>query len=283
LGNQIEQLADKIRHKFNSGEVRLPVLPEAVLKVRAIIGDERKGSQEIAKVIGDNPTFSTAVLRIVNSARFNPGGKEIRNLPMAIQRLGGKQTLQLMIGISSKMYMQVKNAELQHFLREISNHSLMVAVAAQHLAQIIPDVMPDEAFMAGLLYEIGASLVISAAPDDLIACPPDIRVDIVQCLHREMGARLFNYWNMPNVFTQVLLHHGIESDDRPREKLIDYVDAADFIVQHAGYMALLDTIEEDKDLMQFPAMKRLAINQTHIAAIEVELEDELADLKKIFG
>jgi len=283
LSNHVEQLADKIRHKFNSGEVRLPVLPEAVLKVRAIIGDERKGSQEIAKVIGDNPTFSTAVLRIVNSARFNPAGKEIRNLPMAIQRLGDKHTLQLMISISGKMCMQVKNADLPHSLREISNHKLLVAVAAQHLAQIIPDVMPDEAFMAGLLYEIGASLVISAVPDDLIACAPDIRVDIVHRLHREMGARLFNYWNMPNVFTQVVLHHGIESDDRPREKLIDYVDAADFIVQHTGYRAMLDTLAEDKDPMQIPAVKRLGINQTHIAAIEVELEDELADLKEIFG
>lgn len=283
MGKRAVELADSVRKKFNSGEAKLPVLPEAVIKVRAIVADETKGSEDIARVIGDDPTFSTTVLRLANSARFNTSGKEIRSLPMAVQRLGGRRTLQLLIAISGKLLMKVEDRQLQQLLRDISHHSMMVAAAAQHLASMIPGVFSDEAFVTGLLHEIGASTVICAAPEELKACGPAERIDIIQALHREMGARLLNYWGMPSIFTQVVLHHGIESDDRPREMLIDYVDAADFLVQRAGHAALLDAVSTDIDAMQFPPIMRLGIKPTHVAAIEVELEDALAELEAAFS
>lgn len=161
------QLAELIRKRFNNGEAKLPVLPEAVIKVRDIVNDENRGAADIAKVIGDDPTFSTTVLRIANSAKFKSGNFEIRSLPMAIQRLGGKRTLQLLIAISSKLHMQVKNKSLQAILRKVSNHSLMVAVAAQHLARLIKCAEPEEAFLAGIIHDVGVSAVVCAVPEEL--------------------------------------------------------------------------------------------------------------------
>ncbi|OIO70296.1 MAG: HDOD domain-containing protein [Zetaproteobacteria bacterium CG12_big_fil_rev_8_21_14_0_65_55_1124] len=278
-----DEIAARIRQKFNAGEARLPVLPDAVLKVRNIIADDRKGSTDIAKAIAESPAFSAAVLRIANSPRFNPSRNEIRNLPMAIQRIGSRQVLQLLMAIASSLYMQVKQPELQDAIRRNFNHSLAVAVAAQHLAQMIPQVSPEDAFITGLLHKIGVPTVICAVPDDMMACDTSRRIEILQKLHREMGARLFHYWNLPDIFSQVILHQGIESDDRPRDKLIDFVDAASYITQHLGHEPLLDAAPEDVDPLQCRAIKRLGISESHIAAIEIELDDSLEEMQQAFN
>jgi len=284
MGMTSDDIAARIRHKFNNGEARLPVLPDAVLRVRSVIADDNKGSKDIAAVISENPAFSAAVLRIANSARFSPSQNEIRNLPMAIQRIGSKQVLQLMMAIASRLYMQVKQPELQDIIRQNFNHSLAVAIAAQHMAHMIPQVPPEDAFITGLLHKIGVPTVICAAPDEMMACSdPPRRIEILQTLHREMGARLFHYWNLPDIFVQVILHQGIESDDRPREKLIDFVDAANFITQHLGHEPLLDSSPLDRDPLQCQAVKRLGIGESHIAAIEIELDDTLEEMRLAFN
>jgi len=278
----IEALAQTIREKFNRGEAKLPLLPEAVLKVRNILQDEEKGASDIAKVIGDDPTFSTTVLKIANSAQFKTGSFDIRSLPMAVQRLGGRKTLQLLIAISSKLHVQVKNKRLQTILRSTSQHSLLVAAAAQHLARLIGSADPEEAFLASILHDVGVQAVISAVPDELAELPEDACLSVIQTLHREMGGRLLNHWEMPDIFATVASHHGIEADDRPRDKLIDYIDAADFIVQYTGHPVLFDAIAEGIEFEHYPPMMRLGISDIHLAAIEVELEDDAQALQDAF-
>jgi len=279
---QINALAQTIRDRFNAGEAKLPILPEAVLKVRNIVNDESKGAAEIAKVIGDDPTFSTTVLRIANSAQFKTGHFDIRSLPMAVQRLGGRRTLQLLIAISSKLHVKIKNKELEDILRQVSHHSLLVAAAAQHLSRLIGSCDPEETFLASIMHDVGVQAVISAVPDELAALPRDVCLSVIQVLHREMGGRLLNHWEMPDIFATVASHHGIEADDRPRDKLIDYIDAADFIVQRSGHTVLFDHIAEGIELEHFPPMQRLGVSPIHLAAVEVELEDDAQALADAF-
>ncbi|MDQ6995324.1 MAG: HDOD domain-containing protein [Mariprofundaceae bacterium] len=275
-------LAQMIREKFNHGEAKLPVLPEAVIQVRDIVNDASKGASDIAKVIATDPTLSTTVLRIANSAQFKTGHFDIRSLPMAVQRLGGRKTLQLLIVISSQLHVQIKNKQLNSILRNVTKHSLLVAAAAQHLARLIGSCEPEEAFLAGMMYNVGVQAVMSAVPDELAAIPYEQCLSVIEVLHREMGGRLLNHWEMPDIFATVASHHGIEADDRPRDKLIDYIDAADFIVQQSGYPVLFDTIAEGISIESFPPMQRLEVNDIHLAAVEVELEDDAKALGETF-
>ena len=277
------KISQMIRERFRTGEAKLPVLPEAIIKVREIVDDEERGAADIAKVIGNDPTLSTTVLRIANSAKFKSGSYEVRSLPMAVQRLGGRRTLQLLIAISSKVHMQVKDKGLQDILRKVSSHSLMVAVAAQHLARLVRSAEPEEAFLAGIMHDVGVPAVVCAMPDELSQCSREDQLAIIQELHREMGGRLLSHWEMPDIFATIASHHGIEADDRPRDKLIDYVDAADFLVQKNGEEVLFEEISDGIEVEHFMPLRRLGVTETHLAAVEIELEDEIGDLRSIFA
>jgi HD-like signal output (HDOD) protein len=277
------RLAIKIRQRFLDGDARLPVLPEAVIKVRKVVADESKGAADIAGIISSDSTFSTTVLRIANSARFNSGGGvEIRNLSMAIQRLGGRRTLQLLIGISSHLLMTVKDPALQQLLRRGTQHSLRLATAAQHLARLTGCVNPEEAFLAGMLVDIGVSAIICAVPDEIRQCDAQNQLHVLKQLHREMGGRLLTYWDMPGAFISLASHHGIEADDRPRNNLIDIIDAIQFLLHEMGHENPFDDIPDSLDALHYPPMKRLGITATHLAAVEVEMEDGLDELEAIF-
>jgi len=277
------KLAQEIRRRFEEGDARLPVLPEAVIKVRAMVNDKDKGAADIAKVIATDSTFSTTVLRIANSARFKTAGVEIRNLSMAIQRLGGRRTLQLMTAISSQIHLAVKDPDLQALLRESTQYSLLVAAAAQHLACLVGSVDPEEAFMGGMLFDVGVAAIICAVPEEMAACDDQQRHELLRQLHREMGGRLLTYWEMPDAFIALASHHGVEADDRPRENLIDVIDAVQFLLAGTGHTSPFDVMPEGVDVLHFPPMKRLGLNETHLAAVEVELEDGFEELAGIFS
>jgi len=277
------ELASEIRRRFRDGDARLPVLPEAVIQVRKIVKDESKGAADIARVIGADTTFSTTVLRIANSARFKKGSHEIRNLSMAIQRLGGRRTLQLMTAISSQLHLAVRDRGLQTLLRKSAKHSLLVAVAAQHLAKLVGSVDPEEAFMAGMLFDVGISAIVCAVPDDLAKCSLEENHQILRQLHREMGGRLLTYWDMPDSFISLASHHGVESDDRPRENLIDLIDAVQFMLADSNHELPFDDVPEGVDALNYPPMQRLGLNETHLAAVEIELEDGFKELEGIFN
>ncbi|MDQ6969012.1 MAG: HDOD domain-containing protein [Mariprofundus sp.] len=277
------ELATEIRRRFRDGDARLPVLPEAVIEVRKIVNDAEKGAMDIARVIGSDTTFSTTVLRIANSARFKTGSYEVRNLSMAIQRLGGRRTLQLMTAISSQLHLAVKDKTLQSLLRESSKHSLLVAVAAQHLAKLVGSVDPEEAFMAGMMFDVGVSAIVCAVPEELARCSLEENHHILSQLHREMGGRLLTYWDMPNSFISLASHHGVESDDRPRESLIDLIDSVQFMLADTGHTPPFDEVPEGVDALNYPPMQRLGLNETHLAAVEIELEDGFEELQGIFS
>jgi len=269
--------AQVIRIRFRKGEAKLPLLPKAVLKVQKILKDESKGASDISKALEESPTFAATVLRIANSPEFKSGSYEVRSLPMAVQRLGGRRTLELMVAISTKLHLNVKDKGLKKILDRNKDDALHVAIAAQHLAKIIPGVEPEEAFLAGMLHDIGVQAVVCAVPDLLSPLAYEDQLQIIQSLHHEMGGRLLNYWEMPDAFEAVASHHGIESDDRPRDKLIDFVDAANFLIQSNGRKVLFDPIEAI-DPAHYPPIQRIGAKETHLAAIEIELEDAVKNM-----
>lgn len=270
--------AQVIRIRFRKGEAKLPLLPKAVLKIQKILQDESKGASDISKALAESPTFAATVLRIANSAEFKTGPYEVRSLPMAVQRLGGRRTLELMVAISTKLHLNVKDKGLKKILDKNKDDVLRIAVAAQHLAKIIPGVEPEEAFLAGMLHDIGVQAVVCAVPDLLSPLAYEDQLQIIQSLHHEMGGRLLNYWGMPDAFEVVASHHGIESDDRPRDKLIDFVDAANFLVQASGHQVLLDPLD-DIDPAHYLPIQRIGAKETHLAAIEIELEDAVKGME----
>ncbi|MDX8401906.1 MAG: HDOD domain-containing protein [Mariprofundaceae bacterium] len=278
MTGHVDETARAIREQFKSGDFRLPVLPAAVLQVQKMANDDSHGAADIAGVLEQEPSMAATIIRLANSAQFNPTGKEIRNLPFAVQRLGPRKAAQLLFALGSQMIVPVASSGLQSLLAHVNEYSIRTAVAARHLAHLIKACDPDDAFLAGMLHCIGIPALIHAAGKEIVALPEDIRQATIEQLYRETGARLLVFWEVPHSLVNVASYHGIEADDRPKDKIIDFVDAGAFIVQQLGFPAPFCNDDSNIDMASFPPIQRIGATDTHIAAVEIELEDAFQEI-----
>ena len=272
------ELADHIRGKLNDGSFKLPSLPDPVLRVRKLMADDNYSVSDISNILSRDTAFATVVMRLANSAHFNSSGHEIRNMTMAIQRVGTDSILKLLISVASRMFCKVKQPELRKTMTTNQDHCLLVAAAAQQVAHVSQAADPADTFMAGLLHDQGKEVLLMAIPDELLQASSAERDELMVMFHREMGARLLHKWGLPEEFALVAQHHGIESPDRPRFSMLDCIDVAEAI----GYAIQDEREGMAADFASLPPVQRLRLSETQITGIIMDIEDQIEELRQAF-
>jgi len=274
-----EELATEIRTKLNRDDIKLPSLPDTIIKVQQLMAGDDYSVTDISNILLKDVAFATVVLRMANSVRFNSSGKEIRNLNMAIQRIGTTDILKLLIGVASRLFLNVKNPELRACLKEGHDHTLLLSAAAEQIARITGLAHPADTFMAALLHDQGRDALVACIPDELEKASTSERTVICSEFHREMGARLLHKWKLPEEFILVAQHHGIESPDRPNLGMLDCLDAADIIVHR-----MQDGQDgEAIDLSGHAPSQRLHLSNIQIESIIMDTEDQIEELRQTFA
>jgi HD-like signal output (HDOD) protein/signal transduction histidine kinase len=136
----------------------LPTLPHILLQLIDICNRKEKGIKELAKVINQDPSLSERVLRLVNSAYYSLKQK-VGSIDQALLLLGMDAVKNL--AISSSIY-QVFNRPLSRSSFDLKLfwwHSLSCGSLARLIAMKIGYPSPDEAFLSGLLHDIGKILL----------------------------------------------------------------------------------------------------------------------------
>jgi len=271
-----EEVSERIRTRLNSDDIKLPSLPDTVIKVQKLMVSDDYSVADISNIIKNDATFATVIMRLVNSVRFNTSGHEIRNLGMAIQRIGPNKILKLLIGIASKLFCSIKDPELRKDIQKIHNHTLAVSAAAECIARMTNAADPADTFLASLLHDQGRDVLVSCIPDELLSVECEERFHICEIFHREMGARLLHKWGLPEDFVLVAQHHGIESPDRPKLPMLDCLDVADALMHMEEYGTVTD-------FSKYPPAQRLRINETQLAGITMDIEDQITELRQTFA
>src|SRR5450432_2192150 len=130
----------------------LPTLPALAVQVLQLCQKEELNLSEIAKVLATDPALATKVLRMANSPIMglrNPA----KTVNHAISLLGvnAVRTLALSFSLAQDMKHREKKEKRQQYWKR----SILSAIAAQEVARALGMAHPEEAFLAGLLQDIG--------------------------------------------------------------------------------------------------------------------------------
>ena len=216
-----------------------PPLPEVAWKVLELTSDLYLGVGQLAGVISRDQTLTARILRISNSAYFQRC-REIKTVEQAMTVLGNSRIRGIVIAASlgGILYRTPMG-------RALWQHALGVGLAARDLIQRIPGVDPEEAFVAGLLHDIGKGLFDCQHPElfvqaVLLACSdPEVSTREAEALvlgvdHVEAGERVAQGWNLPQSITSaILFHHEPDRADKHVE-LCAAVSLADLCCLQAG-------------------------------------------------
>ncbi len=218
------QVADEELKKLLSKSVSVPAkldimaahienllaFPATVAAILKISQDEKSGAYDLAQVIKSDPSVSTEILKVANSVHFGRGGKRLVEIKDAVVRIGFLQTKSVAMSLSVFKIMQDKNYATGFNHTEFWLHAVGVAIIAEKLAKSSRLVSPDQAFMAGLVHDLGIMLyneyfnaifldMLDTTTTDGVRFS-DCQMEKVGFTHNQLVARMLSAWNFPEEF-----------------------------------------------------------------------------------
>lgn len=197
----------------------LPSPPSIYRQLTAAINSDRADLGEISEIVEQDPALVAQIMKQVNSAFFG-FERTIVNVNEAISMLGVRNLRSL--ALSSQLNDQFKSPDdWQAFsFEKLHARSLIIARLAQSICRRAgaSKVMQDQAFLAGLLHDLGVLIMASNNPEQYkkllnYAVKKKKPIYLVEkaafgFFHGEVAGALLALWNLPpQVIEAVMLHH----------------------------------------------------------------------------
>lgn len=143
-------------------DLQLPSLPEVTLRALEICNQDGN-YREISEIVASDTALVVRILALANSALYGPT-PGIRSIEQALMRLGTRRFKTLILTVALRQILFELGGGAWQQLRDFWRHALTTALTARALATLTRYPEADEAFMLGMLHNIGELIAIKT-PD----------------------------------------------------------------------------------------------------------------------
>ena len=205
----------------------LPVFPQSALRILGLLDQPDSTAGQIERIAAADPVVAGNLVRVANSPLFL-GYPEVSTLRSAVMRLGYLTTRKIVLATVFRPVFTRPS------MRPLLQHSLEAAELAHHLAARVPAIDREEAFLCGLLHDVGKllmdrlNLFDSARMQGLLdhGCPPVYAENLLMgCDHGKAGAGVAAHWKLPTRHVEAIrYHHQPEGASSPMAHLLYLVE-----------------------------------------------------------
>lgn len=287
--------ADDIVGKAVREISHIATLPEITVKIIELVEDPTSTAQDLHKVIANDPALCSRVLKVVNSSFYGLPG-QIGSINRAIVMLGLNAVKN--IAISASLAKLFRGGQLcpNFAAKDLWTHSVSVGVSAKMIADELGMAIADEAFLAGLIHDIGVMVELQSDKNKLIevitktkvgadGTPANSMVEIERAVfgadHQQFGRGLCERWKFPKAFATVCGHHHdpleLPSGGRSLAGLIYIADRAAASVK-GGLRIDLPHTDLDANIMD-----EVGLTSEQYERITQGLPDRLKDVESLLA
>lgn len=227
---------------------RLPAMPQILVKLIEHLQADDLGMPELAALISKDAGMTGKLLAVANSSAYHRTERSA-NLEQSLVALGTDMIKTLVISDSVfqtfNSFPHSGSADLRAFWK----NSLSAAVLAREVARLLDYAHPEEAYLAGLLHNVGRLALLAAAPkeyaynfcarDDDDLCAVEQRT--LEITHTEAGAWLIERWQLDSFLVDAVLYHH-----EPSERL----EASHPLIRIVRLAHVLSSHADDADMVQ---------------------------------
>src|SRR6266513_2059526 len=235
----------------------IATLPEVTSKIIEIVEDPKSTAAELHKIVSHDPALVTRILKVVNSAFYGLPG-QIGSIERAIVLLGLNAVKNLAVAASlGQLFRGVKLCE-GFTAKDLWTHCIAVGITARYIAKQMKVPIADEAFLAGMIHDVGLLVSLQVMPEKLRqvcekAKAPnsnfcDLEREAMGMDHQQLGAALCDQWKFPRSCQRVAGYHHrpFQLSDNNRH-LVSIVHVADTLVATANHGFNLTAINQKLD------------------------------------
>lgn len=276
----------------------LPTLPAIAVRLLQVTALSDSDASDVIKLLRGDQSLTARILSVAASAAL--GVREpVTTLERAVPLIGFAAVRSIVLATSVFDCFGKRSADSRGgaFDRvEFWKHALAVACAARRLARAVPDmgVDPEEAYVAGLLHDLGKVALAAVFPkayDRIVAQVNQSRGDIADheravlgADHTVAGRRVAERWRLPRDLQETIWLHHLAADALPssvgRPRLIGTVQLADTLAreQRIGYSGNHVFYETSPRLAD-----RLGFTVTHLSVVVEALGTDVAEQATLLG
>ncbi|OGQ98579.1 MAG: hypothetical protein A2505_01905 [Deltaproteobacteria bacterium RIFOXYD12_FULL_55_16] len=199
----------------------LPTISAVANEINTRDRNDSLTAKSLGAIISRDPALTAMVLKLANSAYYGMA-REITSLERAVTILGFDTIKNLALTISVFQVFKKQDGQILD-LQALWYHSLGVGLAAKQLALHIPilatdKAMPEQAFICGLMHDIGKIAFARSLPTEMAEilqqtrsgtlAQHEIEKDLLGFNHQKAGQAMAAAWNFPEDYQTVIrLHH----------------------------------------------------------------------------
>ncbi|GFE60394.1 HDOD domain-containing protein [Geobacter sp. AOG2] len=268
-------LVELIRDRL-AGDLRgLPVFHSVAVKLQQMILDRNFRIEEVILLISEDQSLASQVLKVGNSS-FYTGLSKVGTIKDAVVRLGAQEIANLVMMASQVEQYRSCNPILDNAMQRLWDHALSCATGAKWLASKTGYAsLATEAFMGGLLHDIGKLAIIKALDEILQTSGAKANVseilinEILDTMHEDVGHRLMSSWSLPEAYCSIAInHHRPEYDGN--DTLLVIVRLANLACRKAGKALSPDPTVA---LVGAAEAQFLGVKEITLAELEIIVED----------
>ncbi len=238
LPTEARALENLLVSHFDGHDLTLPPLLQVAEALLPKLSDPNCDLRKVASGLSEDQVIAAAVLRMANSPLYR-GLNKITALRPAVSRLGTRAVRMLLMHESLRAATFFRKKGTNDLAKAIWRRSLACACIMRSLAELT-GTDQEEAFLIGLLHDIGNVVVLRIAFGSKFAPGYDLDADVFEYLchesHQEFGELIAKAWALPpNLAAIVSDHHTPLAPEDPLRIPRLHVQLADMIATLLGY------------------------------------------------
>lgn len=267
----------------------IATLPEVTAKILRTVEDPKSTASALHKLVANDPALVSRILKVVNSAFYGLPG-QIGSIERAIVLLGLNAVKNIAVAASlGQLFRGVKLCE-GFTAKDLWTHCLSVGITARELAKQLKIPLADEAFLAGMIHDIGLLVSLQTAPEQLRkVCEQsrndprsfcEIETEIMGVDHQQLGAGLTEAWKFPRSCQLVAGHHHQPMALAGDRVLVSLVYVADTLTAQLPRSFNLTTSHQSIDPT---ILAELSIDATAVEQIRATLPETISNASSLFA
>lgn len=261
---------------------QVAALPSIGQRVLQLTDSDNVKPDELREAIQTDPILVARILRRLNSSYYSLSTK-ITDLRTAISLLGFREIRNLAMTVCMSRLFETNGNHGTYRREALWEHCVAVGAAARLVARVCGRGVPEEAYIAGLLHDLGIILidqslrrhfcqVVSMVGPSLTTCEAENR--ILSFDHALLGGFIASKWNLAEpVIDAIAYHHNSGEYHGPHCDLVYVVAIANYLCSRAGWTSLgVHNVAPPPDQIY----AGLGLDQISLAIIWDELEPTLS-------
>jgi putative nucleotidyltransferase with HDIG domain len=250
---------------MRSNTSNIPMLPEVAARVISLASNPDVTISHLAQVITKDQVLTTRLLSLANSAYYT-SSIDVSTVPEAIMRMGAAAVRNLAVTLCVTSRMRERNVYGAHG-QLLVDHGIGTA----YVARLVADdagADPDQAFLCGLLHDIGKMVILKWHHDHVKrtgqALDPAEFAALLAKWHPHVASLAFRRWGLPSELDEPVLYHHDYARATTARRMAAVIYLANRLSHRYGFGCQADGFDPLTD----PVTQELGLDADWLAEID---------------